>query len=157
MAIYGIEPPKWIYNRGYTDEHIILFDYVYDLKFTQGIEYIKLESEISLDRYFILQGIYLEAEFKMNLFKYSTDIATVKAKKDEILSYLGLPGTFWLHRDGVQFKRYGNLDALFILHDVSSFYRDNVEYRDGLIIKLKTLVPIELIPISVIMKTNIII
>ena len=139
MAIFGTEPPKWVYDYGGANEFTILFDYVYNLKFTPKIEYIDNESEINLDRDFVLKGTHWDIEFKMNLFKYSTDITVVKAKYDEILSYLGLSGTFWLHRDGTQFKKSDGSDELFILHDITLFYRDMVKYRDALIIKLKSL------------------
>lgn len=144
MSMFGTSTPKWVYDRGGASEHIILFDYVYDLNAKPKSIYIEHTSEIDAERDFILKGTHWEIEFKMNLYKYSTNPTIVRAKYNDINSYVGKKGTFWLHRDGSQYKVTNGNDALFVLKECIPFYKETVSYKDGLIIKLESCSPVDL-------------
>lgn len=143
MAINGIAPPKWVYDRGGSNEHIILFDFVYDMVLKPDSLYIENESEIDRERDFFKKGTHYTIEFKINLYKYSDVISERKAKRDEIFSYQGLSGTFWEHRDGIQFKKSNGSDALFVIEEIFAFHKDDITFKDALQIQLKSCSPVD--------------
>jgi len=144
MAALGIQPPKWIYDSGGGSEHVILFDYVFDIELKPKHYYIENESEIDLERDFYRKGTHYTLDFKINLYKYSTVLSEIKAKQDEIISYVGLKGTLWQHRDASQFKKSGGSDALFVLKEVLPFNLDNITFKDALYIKFESCSPVDL-------------
>lgn len=145
--ITGNRPPKWVFDRGGMNEFTINFDYVYDVELKPDTNYLESESEIDIERDYFLKGSHYEFSFKMNLYKYSlTSLTELKNKRDAILAYKGLKGTLWQHRDGEQFKKADESDALFILKEVVPFYRDTVKLRDGLYVVFQSCSPVVLRP-----------
>ena len=144
MAIFGTSAPKWVYDYGGSNEHTILFDYAYDENFKPKTTYIEHESEIDLERDYILKGSHYILNFKLNLFKYTDP----PAKYDEINDYKGLKGVLWRHRDGNPLKKADGSNALFTLKDIIPFYRENVTYKDALSITFESCSPVDLSLIS---------
>ena len=144
MAMLGTGSPKWVFDRGGGSEFTILFDYIYDHNFEPKTIYVEHESELDIERDFILKGSHWTFDFKMNLYKYSDDLSVVLAKHDEINDYKGQKGTLWMHRDGSQFKKSDGSDALFVLKEIIPFYRETRRYKDALYIKFESCSPVDL-------------
>lgn len=143
--IFGADAPKFVKNKGLSNEVTVLLDFVNITKFEPETEYIEHKSEIDCTKYIFKKGTHLAVELSMNLFKYSDPAA----KFDEIYTYLGDSFVFHLHRDKDCFKKTDGTDAKFTLKEAKSFYLESLDTRggkkDGLNLTFESLDPVTLL------------
>jgi hypothetical protein len=147
----GIQTAKLVFDLGGDDEQTVMLGYYNVVKNKPELLYFEHEGSIDGERDSRLKAVHVSFDFDVNLWKYGTP----GSKFNEIMGLLGKKFVFWLHKDGLPFKKISGDNALFIIKEYEEYYKTTTDWKDGLKITIESQNPIDpLLPDPIVVEPS---